>query len=70
VVLAGVIVGAMMMAAVAPQLNSIGVAFGFTQAIWVGVGAFVVGWLGSIGAVLRVLSIEPISATQPQGMLR
>ena len=70
VVLAGVIVGAMMMAAVAPQLNSIGVAFGFTQAIWVGVGALVVGWLGSIGAVLRVLSIEPISATQPQGMLR
>ncbi|CAB4890723.1 unannotated protein [freshwater metagenome] len=70
VVLAGVIVGGAMMAAISPLLNSIGVSFDLVQLLVVGAGAIVVGWVGSLGAVLRVLRIEPINATVPQGMLR
>lgn len=70
VVLAGIAVGAVMMAAISPLLNTLGVSFSLAQTIAVGVGALVVGWIGSLGAVLRVLHIEPINATMPQGMLR
>ena len=68
VVFAGVIAGAIMMALVSPALNTLGVSFSFAQLGVVGVGAMIVGWIGSIAAVLRVLRIEPINATLPPGM--
>ena len=70
IVFAGVIVGGMMMALIAPLLNTLGVSFDITQLLTVGLGAIVVGLIGSLGAVLRVLRIEPINATMSQGVLR
>ncbi len=70
VVFAGVIAGAIMMAAISPALNSLGVSFSFAQLGVVGVGAMIVGSIGSLAAVLRVLRVEPINATLPPGMQR
>ena len=70
VVFAGVIAGAIMMALISPALNSLGVSFSFSQLGVVGIGAMIVGWIGSLAAVLRVLRIEPINATLPPGMQR
>lgn len=70
VVFAGVIAGAIMMALISPALNTLGVSFSFSQLGVVGVGAMIVGWIGSLAAVLRVLRIEPINATLPPGMQR
>jgi putative ABC transport system permease protein len=70
VVFAAVIAGGIMMALISPLLNSLGVSFDLTQLAVVGVGALVVGLIGSLGAVLRVLRIDPIDATVGHGALK
>jgi ABC-type antimicrobial peptide transport system permease subunit len=70
VVGAGVVIGAVLLAAIAPAARTIGVQFRLGQVATIGVITIVLTLVASWAAVRRVLRIDPIAATTTQGMLR
>ena len=70
VVVAGVVVGAALMALVAPRLKSLEISFDLGQVVTFGLLTLILGWLATTAAVWRVLKIAPIDATTTQGVLR
>ncbi len=70
VVSAGVIIGSVLLAALAPAASSIGVQFRLGQVLSMGVLTLVLSLVASWAAVRRVLRIDPLAATTTQGVLR
>lgn len=70
VVGAGVVIGAVLLAAVAPAATTIGVQFRLGQVVTMGAITMVLSLVASWAAVRRVLRIDPIAATTSQGLLR
>jgi len=70
VVGAGVVIGSVLLALLAPAASSIGVQFRLGQVLSMGVVTLVLSLVASWAAVRRVLRIDPIAATATQGVLR
>lgn len=70
VVVAGVAIGAVLLAVVAPGASTIGVRFVWSQVLGIAAVTILLSLLASWAAVRRVLRIDPIEATTTAGVLR
>ena len=66
----GIVIGAALLAAVAPAASTIGIQFRLGQVLGMAVVTLVLSLVASWAAVRRVLRIDPIAATTTQGVLR
>lgn len=66
----GVVIGAALLALLAPAASTIGVQFRLGQVVGMAVVTLVLSLIASWAAVRRVLRIDPIAATTTQGVLR
>lgn len=70
VVSAGIVIGALLLALIAPTASTIGVRFVWSQVLGIGVVTVILSLVASWAAVRRVLRIDPIEATSTAGVLR